>query len=199
MDVLWLQEQYARRLAPLHKCLGTDNVADMLTKHIAAPTIRHCSDALAIDYSEGRSSIAQKLHSMGLATEYRSNGDLETTPAVDKQGHLDNAAARYSEKDLWASRGTDGVWHRQHKRVRRSLFTPLRVAQGPDSGVHLVRLRTTKGMNLVDYRPFTIVDDWTQPSNSHRILRFPWIGSTTFQEVADTMTLTDTTSNAKND
>ena len=70
VDVLWLQEQYARRLVPLHKCLDTDNVADMLTKHIAAPTIRHYSDALAIDYPEGRSSIAQKLHSMGLAIEY---------------------------------------------------------------------------------------------------------------------------------
>ena len=60
-----------------------------------------------------------------------------------------------------------------------------------------MRLRTTKGINLIDYQPFTIVDDWSQPDNSHRILKFPWVGSTLFQEVADTVTLIDTTSSAQ--
>ena len=54
-----------------------------------------------------------------------------------------------------------------------------------------MRVRTTKGINLVTMPPFTLVDDWTQQSNSHRVLGFPWIGNTAFQEVSDSMIVFD--------
>ena len=37
--VLWLQEQAARRLLPLYKVLGTENVSDLMTKNMTAATI----------------------------------------------------------------------------------------------------------------------------------------------------------------
>jgi hypothetical protein len=55
-----------------------------------------------------------------------------------------------------------------------------------------MRIRTTKGINLVDIKQFIIVDDWTQAANSHRVIEFPWVGNTMFQEVNDSVTLIDT-------
>ena len=97
VDVLWLQEQYARRLVPLQKCLGTDNVADMLTKHISANTIQHYSSSLAVEYPDGRSSIAQKLHSVDVASNHRTNANADIDSIAAKQECLDNASGRYSD------------------------------------------------------------------------------------------------------
>ena len=172
---------------PLYKCPGVDNFADMMKQHIGALATEHYSTSLSVEYPSGRSAIAQNLH----LVFGPSNGQIDRVPDPELQEGLKNGAAKYSEKDVWSSRGQDGVWHRQHLRVRRSLFTPLRVAQGPDAGVHLMRVRTTKGINLVTMQPFTLVDDWTQPANSHRVLGFPWIGNTAFQEVSDSMMVFD--------
>ena len=38
-DVLWLQEQAARRQLPLYKVLGTENVSDLMTKKMTAATV----------------------------------------------------------------------------------------------------------------------------------------------------------------
>lgn len=120
-DVLWLQELYARRrLVPLHKCLGTGNVADMLTKHIPANTIQHCSIALATEHPEGRSSIAQKLHSVESANKHRTNSNAEIDPITDKQKSLDDAAARYSEKDV-LTRNTVREGKKQHRASNKEL------------------------------------------------------------------------------
>ena len=196
VDVLWLQEQEARRLVPLYKCLGTDNVADMMTKHIPAATIDHYSSSLAVEYPAGRSEIAQKLH----VVEKVLKPDVGKSGRGELQGEqerlIDAVSSTYSDKDAWTSRGLGGSWNRQHRRARRSLFTPLRVAQGPDSGVHLMRIRTTNGVNLMNLQKFTVVDDWTQAANAHKVLDFPWVGNTVFQEVNDSITLIDTSNNA---
>ena len=91
------------------------------------------------------------------------------------------------DKESWLSRGLGGEWSRLHNRSRRSLFTPTRVAQGPAEKTHLMRLRRTKGIGLSTMKRFCITDDWTQTSNAHRLFDEPWIGTTTFQEVADYM------------
>ena len=166
----------------------------MLTKNISAPTIEHYSLSLSVEYPAGRSAIAQKLHAVSENKRlgYSKNRmEDDRQQATEVQDGLDNASSKHSEKDAWTSRGEDGKWQRQHLRVRRSLFAPLRVAQGPDSSVHLMRVRATKGVNLITMKSFSIVDNWTQASNAHRLLDFPWIGSTTFQEVADSIMLMD--------
>ena len=91
------------------------------------------------------------------------------------------------DKDSWLSRGIGGEWSRLHNRSRRSFFTPMRLAQRPAENTHLMRLRRTKGIGLLTMKRFCITDDWTQTSNAHRLLDEPWIGTTTFQEVADYM------------
>ena len=83
--------------------------------------------------------------------------------------------------------GSDGVWVREHRKVRRSLFTPMRIANGPKSDTHFLKIRETRAVNAITMRTFRVVDDWTQSSNSHKVLDFPWIGKTTFRLVEDTL------------
>ena len=38
-DVLWLQEQQARRVLPLTKVFGTENISDLMTENLTASDI----------------------------------------------------------------------------------------------------------------------------------------------------------------
>ena len=91
-------------------------------------------------------------------------------------------------------------WSRLHNRSRRSLFTPMSLAQGPAEKTHLMRLRRTKGIGLLTMRRLCITVDWTQTYHSHRLFDEPWIGTTTLREVADCMVeLEDSTMTADDD
>ena len=43
IGLLWLQEQQLRRIVELTKVLGTENPADLMTKHIAQDLVIQCS------------------------------------------------------------------------------------------------------------------------------------------------------------
>ena len=64
LDILWLQEQEARKLLPLNKVLGTDNIADLMTKNLTAAVIDRYVGMMGMRFAEGRSKIAQELHSV---------------------------------------------------------------------------------------------------------------------------------------
>ena len=64
LDVLWLQEQEARKLLPIHKVLGTENIADLMTKNLNAATIDKYIAMMGLKFVEGRSAIAQNLHTL---------------------------------------------------------------------------------------------------------------------------------------
>ena len=64
LDILWLQEQKARKLLPVDKVPGQDNVADLMTKNLAASVIDKYVDMLNLYFAGGRSEIAQNLHSV---------------------------------------------------------------------------------------------------------------------------------------
>ena len=65
LDVLWVQEQQARRLLPLRKVPGTMNPSDMMTKNITQVQIDHYVNLLKLKYAAGRAQIAQNLHYIG--------------------------------------------------------------------------------------------------------------------------------------
>ena len=54
-----------------------------------------------------------------------------------------------------------------------------------------MRIRTTKGVSLNSMKTLTVVDDWTQAGNAHRVLDLPWVGKTVFNEVCDSLTVFD--------
>ena len=65
LDVLWIQEQQARRLLPLRKVPGPRNPSDMMTKNVDQAHIDMYLDLLNLRFDIGRADIAQNLHSMG--------------------------------------------------------------------------------------------------------------------------------------
>ena len=80
-------------------------------------------------------------------------------------------------KDIWL---TDGyIQTRIHKRSRRELFTPLRIASSPPAR-SLFTCRITTGRYDEDGSRFQVVDSWTNRSTAHRALSRPWTGKTEF-------------------
>ena len=202
-DILWLQEQSARRVLPLNKVLGTENVADLMTKNLPAASINKYIEQMCLEFVSGRSTIAQNLHSLEevkngsrsiTAVETTTyNKSVETTTYNKPEAHVniqksvEDVVERKGcdSNDVWSCSGSNGVWRREHRKPRRSLFTPLRVARGPGADTHFVRIRETNGINTLSMKAFRVVDDWTQSSNAHKVLDFPWIGRTTFRVVQD--------------
>ena len=64
LDVLWVQEQQARRLLPFRKVPGPLNPSDLMTKHVDQAHIEQYLSILNLKYAEGRATIAQKLHAI---------------------------------------------------------------------------------------------------------------------------------------
>ena len=65
------------------------------------------------------------------------------------------------------------------------MFTPFKVAGGPNAKTPLKRIRITRGKYFASGKTFKIIDDWTTRANAHRLLEGPWIGTTDFREVAE--------------
>ena len=58
VGVLWLQEQAARKRLPLHKIDGTQNPADLMTKHLCSNKIGDHVRRLRLEFREGRAEAA---------------------------------------------------------------------------------------------------------------------------------------------
>ena len=54
---LWVQERVRNGDISLHKVPGISNPADMMTKHLPAPTIHRYMDKFHMRYVAGRSSV----------------------------------------------------------------------------------------------------------------------------------------------
>jgi hypothetical protein len=61
VSLLWVQDHLHRKTFKLAKVAGTDNPADMLTKHVEGALIDKHSAALGAEFSEGRARSAPKL------------------------------------------------------------------------------------------------------------------------------------------
>ncbi len=85
--------------------------------------------------------------------------------------------ARASAPDTWVE--DDRSCTRIHRRPRRTLFTPLRVAGAPP-GKALTPGRTTQGVYLDTGEEFVRTDSWTTRSSARMALCRPWVGTTAF-------------------
>ena len=64
VDVLWIQEQQARRLLQLRKAPGLRNPSDMGTENIAVALLDQYLGQLNLEVVAGRAAIAQQLHAV---------------------------------------------------------------------------------------------------------------------------------------
>ena len=147
---LWLQDQIRTGTnLAVAKVPGLDNPADIVTKYVNA---------------EAAQRHLAKLHIT------RSHGRAGTAPVL---------AAMKQVADSWADEEAGGDLVRVHRKHRRELFTPLRVAGSPPAKA-LATLRVTTGQFVISGRSFRIVDSWTARAGAHRDLGEAWTGQTTF-------------------
>ena len=181
VDVLWLQEQQARRLLPLVKVPGPRNPADVGTKSISAALMDQHLSQLYLEVAEGRAAIAQQLHAIG-----RKAPAFEIAQSASRRDNrFTKPTAESRHVDSWGSSGANGIWTRMHRSPRRALLTPYKVAGGPDRETRMKRYRVTIGTYTLSGEGFKVIDDWLKPGNAHRLPKSGWTGATSFQEIPE--------------
>ena len=137
VNVLWLQEQCARKILPLQKVPGESNPADLMTKHLGLKNIKKDVEFMNMEYSQGRAAKAAQLHTVEdvIEEEPEKLWNVMQDWANDQQGG-----------DRWKFKGTNGTWHRLRTTPGRSLFTPYKVAKGPGQGIKINPKRFTRGI-----------------------------------------------------
>ncbi len=155
VQYLWLQERVRSGSMSVRKVLGTDNPADLMTKHLAAQDVERHADHLSLERYQDRAESAPMLSSL------RHTG---------------------TESDAWTEEGQ--VVTRIHAKPRHCRFTPLRVAGAPPAKA-LTGTRITRGAYIDNGELFTIVDNWTTRSTAHASTGRFWVGSTQFWKRSD--------------
>ena len=64
VDVLWLQEQLARRILPIAKIPGPQNPSDLCTKNVGVALVEQYLKQLSLEFEDGRAAVAQQLHAV---------------------------------------------------------------------------------------------------------------------------------------
>ena len=62
VDVLWIQEQQARRLLLIQKISGSQNPVGLMTKHVAGAKILKYLALMGLEFRDGRPDSAAQLH-----------------------------------------------------------------------------------------------------------------------------------------
>ena len=123
VNCLWLQEQCAKTLVPLIKIPGEHNSADLMTKHLTLLMIKRHLDSLFLEFKEGRSEKAAKLHSV-------TRSERQELAAANIISASESFAS-VSGGDFWAERGEAGRWVRVHTHSRTAPFAPWKVPGRP--------------------------------------------------------------------
>ena len=61
LQTLWIQEKVARGALRIHRILGTENPADLLTKHLPEKCILNCLKFMGCELRHGRADSAPSL------------------------------------------------------------------------------------------------------------------------------------------
>jgi hypothetical protein len=206
VQYLWIQDVVKSGQLGLEKVPGTDNPADVFTKHVDAHTMRKHTWRLGYEVSTTRASTAPTLHMLlgmisghGNDEGYIQEGDdkkfyeenIDGKEYIVKEYDVKNVKCRDRVEDSrrgprqlddWSRKG---VWMvRTHERPRLELFTPLRVAGSPPAK-SLTPTRVTRGKFNDNGEAFEIIDTWTARSTAHRALSRSWTGSTLFLSRAE--------------
>ena len=121
-----------------------------------------------MEYREGRSEKASKLHELSRAQRQKEHNASLNLFSFEK-----------GISDDWGERGEDSKWCRLHRTPRRAMFTPFKIPRGPGRKTRLKSVRITEGINELG-QSFRIVDDWMDPTQAHKLLDKMWVGKTFF-------------------
>ena len=141
-----------------------------MTKHLTLFMIKRHLDSLSLEFKEGRSDKAAKLHSLTRLARQEL--------AAARLINVDESFASVSGGDYWAERGEVGRWVRVHTHPRTASFQPWKVPGGPGRKTRLTHERSTREVTSQG-RQFRVVDSWDEPS-ADSITMKPWTGKTIF-------------------
>ena len=170
VNCVWVQEQCAKKLVPLHMIPGEHSSADLRTKHLTLLMIKRYIASLFLEFREGRSDKAAKLHSVMRM--------LREESAVAKLQSTDESFASVSGGDYWAEKGEAGRWVRVHTHPIISAFLLWKVSGGPGRKTRLTPERSTRGLNSHGQQ-FRVDDSWERPIQS-MTPTIPWTCRTIF-------------------
>ena len=127
LDKLWLQQEWARHLLPLHKVKGEVNPAYLMTTYLPEAVILKHMGILDIEFADGRAKSAAQLHSVGPGAA-NSRKTLSTDTRIlllllEKK----LCVGKRHGGDSWDCAGKYGRWKRHHITWRRCMFTPFKV------------------------------------------------------------------------
>ena len=162
VNVLWMQQQMAKKLIPLVKVDGSLNCADLLTKHLVANVQQRHVAMMQLEFRDGRAQMAAQLHSI---TQLQPQGEFTEGGTADR----------------WSTKGEQGIWVRQHRAPRTTLFTPRGSAHGPGRKTRLSAIRETIGVDETG-RKFSMKDRWMESRQPPSLPR-RWTGITIFKTV----------------
>ena len=173
VQYLWLQERVRAGELRVSKVLGSENAADLFTKHVPEATMDAHLKRIGFDKMKDRPATAPALATlMSAAGAARPVWHREPLP-----DQLADQLRGREQEDHWAER--DDVIIRYHQRERHELFTPKHVENGP-ALKSLCSTRITEGHFLDNGQAFKCVDSWTARPRAHFPLKRAWQGTTTF-------------------
>jgi len=158
VQYFWLQQRVRDKDILVQKVAGTENPADLMTKHLSFEIMAKHVEKLNFNLNKDRAKTAPKLEYVG--------------------GEYFLAVASAVSIGSWTPQSSEQMT-RQHVKPRGTLFTPLRVAGAPPAKA-LTSMRLTRGTFIESGQPFQVIDNWTARAEAHKELREPWIGSTSF-------------------
>ena len=167
VQYLWVQDKVRGGDLGIAKVLGTQNPADLMTKHLAAHDVRKHLDNLAATTSNNRARTAPQLNT----TQQCNNQQCNNQQCNNEQCNNRNI------RDHWINSGDNMA--RMHTSPRLELFTPLRVEGSPPVKA-LTPQRVTEGTFLDNGTSFRRVDAWTARGSAHLSLGRRWVGRTLF-------------------
>ena len=173
VQYLWLQERVKAGELRVNKVLGTENAADLFTKHVPEATMDTHLSKIGFEKMKDRPATAPALASLisaaGAARPMWQGAPLQDQLADQLRGR--------EQADRWAESGDVIVRH--HHRERQELFTPKYVENGP-ALKSLCSTRITEGHFIDNGETFKCVDSWTARPRAHLPLERAWQGTTTF-------------------
>ena len=136
VQYLWMQEKLSDEELKLEKVAGTINNADLMTKHVKREDKERHMKAMGLEVRSGRSEASLTINAVQVGGDrwYNRQGmldetggdqvELHTTVMKIDEGMADNIVEYMRH---------NANWLRQHRNVRRALFTPMKVAKGPQT------------------------------------------------------------------
>ena len=195
VQYLWLQQRVADKDIVVQKVAGTENPADLMTKHLSYDVMAKHVEKLHFNLNKDRAKTAPKLdllsggHVLAAAPCCTCLGvdiaaDEHFSPLCargmsEEAPYSGQASLRKSRQSMVSTADILNQVTRRHDKPRRNMFTPLRVAGAPPARA-LTPMRLTRGTFVKSGLPFQVIDTWTARAEAHRELKEPWVGSTSF-------------------